>query len=171
MALQSIVSRNISPLETVVLGITSINGGNSNNVIPDKVEMKGICRTYNNELRNYIIKRIEEVSKGIAESMGGKVKIEYLGGRPAVVNSYDETKLVKELANEIIGEENVVTNYQTMCSEDFSYFLERVKGALIFIGCKGEKYYPQHNENFTVNEKSMLLGVELMYKIAKKYLY
>ena len=54
-----------------------------------------------------------------------------------------------------------------MCSEDFSFFLNQASGAFVFIGCQQEKYYPQHNENFKVDEKSVLLGIQMMYNIAK----
>lgn len=171
IALQGIVGRNIDPNETAVVGITAINGGNTNNVIPDEVKLKGICRTYNNELRKELFKRIETVSKNIAESMKGSVKINHILEYPAVVNSKKETEDIKEISKKIVGEDNIVTNYRTMCSEDFSFFLQEKPGAFIFVGNKGENIAPQHNENYFVSEKSILIGSQLMYEIAKKYLY
>jgi amidohydrolase len=169
-ALQVVVGRNVASTESAVVGITSIHGGSSYNVIPDIVEMKGICRTYNNNLRDYIKTRIDEVATGIASSMGGKVEISYPGSRPAVENSKEEAQVIKELASDIVGKENVITNYRTMCSEDFSFFLQNRPGAFIFIGCQGEKYYAQHNENFTVSKDAIVLGTEMWYKLAKRYL-
>ena len=64
----------------------------------------------------------------------------------------------------------MVTDYRTMCSEDFSYYLEKVPGAMIFIGCQRKMYYPQHNENFTVGINAVLIGTQVFYEIAKKYL-
>ena len=170
IALQGIIGRNINPNETAVVGITAINGGNTNNVIPDEVTLKGICRTYNNELRKNIINRIEEISKDIAKSMGGNVKIDHMIGYPAVVNSKKEVEEIIDISKSIVGEENIVTNYRTMCSEDFSYFLQEKPGAFIFIGNRGENLAPQHNENYMVSEKSILIGAQVMYEIAKKYL-
>lgn len=171
IALQGIVGRNVDPNETAVVGITAINGGNTNNVIPDEVKLKGICRTYNNELRKELLKRIETVSKNIAESMEGSVKIDHILEYPAVVNTKNEVEGIIEISKKIVGENNIVTNYRTMCSEDFSFFLQERPGAFIFIGNRGENTAPQHNENYFVSEKSILIGAQVMYEIAKKYLF
>lgn len=171
IALQGIVGRNVNPNETAVVGITAINGGNTNNVIPDEVKLKGICRTYNNELRKELLKRIEVVSRNIAESMNGSVKIDHILEYPAVINSKKETEDIIEISKKVVGKNNIVTNYRTMCSEDFSFFLQEKPGAFIFIGNKGENTAPQHNENYFVSEKSILIGAQVMYEIAKKYLF
>ena len=114
--LQSIVGRNVNPNETVVVGITSIHGGSSNNVIPNSVEMKGICRTFNNELREYIKKRIEEISTNIAKSMNGTAQIYFKEDNyPAVINSNEQSEIIKEIAKKLVGQENVITDYKTMC--------------------------------------------------------
>lgn len=171
IALQGIVGRNVDPNETAVVGITAINGGNTNNVIPDEVKLKGICRTYNNQLRKKLLKRIETVSKSIAESMEGTVKIEHILEYPAVVNTKNEVEDIIEISKKIVGENNIVTNYRTMCSEDFSFFLQERPGVYIFIGNRGENTAPQHNENYFVSEKSILIGSQVMYEIVKKYLF
>lgn len=171
IALQAIVGKNINPNETAVVGITAINGGNTNNVIPNEVELKGICRTFNNELRNEVLKRIETISTKIAESMNGKIEFKHLLEYPAVINSKKESKEVGEIAKKIVGESNVVTYYRTMCSEDFSFFLQERPGAFIFIGNRGKNVVPQHNENYFVSENSILIGTQVMYEIAKKYLF
>ncbi len=151
LGINGIISNNIiNSSEKVVLGITSIHGGSSYNLIPDIVEMKGICRTYDNKLRDKLKTLVQEVSKNIAEAKGGCVEFRYPSSLPAVVNSKEEAEMVQELAETIVGKENVITDYKTMCSEDFSHFLLNRRGAFIFIGCRGEHYYPQHNENFSV---------------------
>ena len=167
-----IIDKNYNQKEkSIVLGITAINGGGTTNVIPDRIEMKGICRTYNNEIRKKLKEQLQEEMKEIAKATNTKIELKHIEERPAVVNSMQETKDIQKLAEEIVGKENVVTNYQTMCSEDFSFFLNQASGAFVFIGCQQEKYYPQHNENFVVDEKSILLGTQMMYNIAKKYLF
>ncbi len=171
IAMQGIVGRNVNPNETAVVGITAINGGNTNNVIPDKVELKGICRTFNNDLRKELLKRIENTSINIAKSMYGDVKINHIMEYPAVINTKKEAEDIINISKKIVGEENIVTDYKTMCSEDFSFFLQEKPGAFILIGNKGENTAPQHNENYFVSEKSMILGAEVMYEIAKKYLF
>lgn len=171
IALQGILGRNVDPNETAVVGITAVNGGSTTNVIPDEVELKGICRTFNNELRNELLTRIENVSTKIAESMNGKVEFKRILEYPAVVNSKKATEEIQRIAEKIVGKDNIITDYKSMCSEDFAFFLQERPGAFIFIGNRGENTAPQHNENYFVSEKSIIIGAQVMYEIAKKYLF
>ena len=100
--------------------------------------------------------------------MGGKAEVKFLVEYPVTVNSKEEAETVQEIAKKIVS--NVVTDYQTTTSEDFSYYLEKVPGCMIFVGCTKDKFYPQHNENFTVGENPILIGTQVFYEIAKKYL-
>lgn len=156
--------------KNIVLGITSFHGGSTTNVIPDNVKMKGIFRTYSNEIRNTLKKEIQYLIKNIEEETKTKIKLTHIEERPVVVNTKEDVEKIKELASQIVGNENVVTDYKTMCSEDFSFFLEKATGAFVFIGCMQDVYYPQHNENFVVDEESVMLGVQMLYNIAKEYL-
>ena len=137
-------------------------------MIPDVVHMKGICRTNNNETRKKTKKEIVETVEKIAKEIGGRAEVKFLVEYPVVVNSEKEAKIVQDLAKKVVNK--VITNYQTTTSEDFSYYLEKVPGCMIFVGCTKDKFYPQHNENFTVGEKPILIGTQLFYEIAKKYL-
>ena len=157
--------------KNVVLGITSVHGGSTTNVIPDTVQMKGICRTYDNDIRINIKQQLQEKIKIISEETNTKIVLRHIEERPVVVNWPDESKTITRLAADIVGEENVVKDYKTMCAEDFAFFLQEVPGAFVFIGCQQEEYYPQHNENFKVDEESILLGTQMMYNIAKEYLF
>lgn len=136
----------------IVLGITAINGGVSNNVIPDAISLKGICRTFNNEIRKSIKERLKQEVEKIAKDFGGEAKLKFIGNYPATVNSEEEAKMLQEIAENIGC--RVDTKYKTMCSEDFAYFLEKSQGAMILVGCGEDKYYPQHNENFTCRNKT-----------------
>ena len=157
--------------KNVVLGITSVHGGSTTNVIPDTVQMKGICRTYDNDIRINIKQQLQEIIKIISEETNTIIVLHHIEERPVVVNWPDESKTITRLAADIVGEENVVKDYKTMCAEDFAFFLQEVPGAFVFIGCQQEEYYPQHNENFKVDEESILLGTQMMYNIAKEYLF
>lgn len=168
--IEKISDENYDPNEKIVLGITAVNGGSTNNVIPDKIEIKGACRTYNNDLEAKIWNRINKISESIAKSMNAKVEIESILNFPAVLNSKSEAEDVAEIAKKIVGEENIVTDYKSMCSEDFSFFLQKKPGAFVLIGNKGENLAPQHNENYFVSDTSIIIGAQLMYEIAKKYL-
>ena len=168
IALKEMAKIDVDIDEKVITGVTAISGGKTNNVIPDVVYMKGICRTNNNEIRNQTKKKIVEIVEKIAKEMGGKAEVKFLVEYPVVVNSSKEAKVVQNLAKNVVN--NVITNYQTTTSEDFSYYLEKVPGCMIFVGSTKDKFYPQHNENFKVGEKPILIGTQMFYEIAKKYL-
>ena len=168
IALKEMARLNVDIDEKAIMGVTAISGGKTNNVIPDEVFMKGICRTNNNEVRKEMKAKLVETVEKTAKEMGGRAEVKFLVQYPVTVNSKEEAETVQELARKVV--DNVVTNYQTTTSEDFSYYLEKVPGCMIFVGCGGDVYYPQHNENFTVGEKPILIGTQLFYEIAKKYL-
>ena len=168
IALKEMARLDVEPEEKAIIGATAISGGKTNNVIPDIVHMKGICRTNNNEVRKEMKKKLQETVEGIAKEMGGSAKVKFLVEYPVVVNSKEEAKTIQDLAKNVVSK--VVTDYQTTTSEDFSYYLEKVPGCMIFVGCTKDKFYPQHNENFTVGENPILIGTQVFYEIAKKYL-
>lgn len=168
IALKEMARLDVETEQKAIIGATAISGGKTNNVIPDVVHMKGICRTNNNEIRKEMKKKIVETVEGIAKEMGGSAEVKFLVEYPVVVNSKEEAKTIQDLAKNVVSK--VVTDYQTTTSEDFSYYLEKVPGCMIFVGCTKDKFYPQHNENFTVGENPILIGTEIFYEIAKKYL-
>ena len=168
MAVKEMAIIDVNENQRVVLGITAMSGGKNNNVIPDKVYLKGICRTFDNEIRKKVKEELVETVEKIAKEMGGEAKLKFVGNYPATINSKAEAEAVEKIAHTIV--ENIKTDYRTMCSEDFSYFLEKVPGAMIFVGCKQDTYYPQHNENFAVGMKPIFIGTQILYNIAKKYL-
>ena len=168
IALKEMARLDVEPEEKAIIGATAISGGKTNNVIPDIVHMKGICRTNNNEVRKEMKKKLQETVEGIAKEMGGSAEVKFLVEYPVVVNSKEEAKTIQDLAKNVVSK--VVTDYQTTTSEDFSYYLEKVPGCMIFVGCTKDKFYPQHNENFTVGENPILIGTQMFYEIAKKYL-
>ena len=168
IALKEMARLDVETEQKAIIGATAISGGKTNNVIPDVVHMKGICRTNNNEVRKEMKKKIVETVEGIASKMGGRAEVKFLVEYPVTVNSKEEAETVQEIAKKIVS--NVITDYQTTTSEDFSYYLEKVPGCMIFVGCTKDKFYPQHNENFTVGENPILIGTQVFYEIAKKYL-
>ena len=100
--------------------------------------------------------------------MGGKAEVEFLVEYPVVENSRQEAKELQEIARKVVNEVN--TTYQTTASEDFSYYLEKVPGVMMHVGCQKENFYPQHSEEFEVGENPILIGTQIFYEITKKYL-
>ena len=168
IALKELAKIDVEIDKKAIIGITAISGGKTNNVIPDIVHMKGICRTNNNEIRKKMKNKIVETVEKIAKDMGGKAEVKFLVEYPVTVNSKEEAQEVQKIASEVVN--RVITDYQTTTSEDFSYYLEKVPGCMIFVGCTKDKFYPQHSENFTVGENPILIGTQVFYNISKKYL-
>lgn len=168
IALKEMAKINVPSDEKAIIGSTAVIGGKTNNVIPDTVFMKGICRTNSNKVRKESKEQLIKTVQEIAEEMGGKAEIKFLSEYPVVENSKKEAKELQAIAKNIV--ENVDTTYQTMASEDFSYYLEKVPGVMIHVGCQGDIFYPQHSEEFKVGEKPLLIGTQMFYEIAKKYL-
>ena len=168
IALKELAKIDVEIDKKAIIGVTAISGGKTNNVIPDIVHMKGICRTNNNEIRKKMKNRIVETVEKIAKDMGGRAEVKFLVEYPVTVNSKEEAQEVQKIAAEVVN--RVITDYQTTTSEDFSYYLEKVPGCMIFVGCTKDKFYPQHSENFTVGENPILIGTQVFYNISKKYL-
>src|SRR5690606_33400627 len=123
-ALQTIVSRNVDPMEQVVVSVCNIHAGKADNVIPDTAELGGTVRTFTPENRDLAERRMKEIATGIAASMGGSAEVRYTRGYPPTVNDDAMADLVWDAAVKVVGEENVHKMTPMMPAEDFSYFLE-----------------------------------------------
>lgn len=177
-ALQAIVSRNVNPVDTVVLSITNINGGTGmSNVIPDSVEISGTVRAFKFESRELAERRIREISEGIASSFGAEVECRYEYDYDPTINSADETALCAEVTREIFGAENVNDNIEPcMGAEDFGAMLKEVPGCYIWMG-QGEPDQPNsphnkglHNSGYDFNDTVIPLGVEYWVKLTETLL-
>ena len=168
IALKEMAKIDVPIDEKAIIGATAINGGKTNNVIPDVVHMKGICRTNNNKVRKESKEKLVKTVENIAKGMGGRAEVKFLCEYPVVENSEQEALELQRLAKNVVS--NVNTTYQTTASEDFSYYLEKVPGVMMHVGCQQEVYYPQHSEEFCVGENPMLIGTQMFYEIVKHYL-
>jgi len=119
-AFQSIVSRNLDPLESGVCSVTYIKAGDAFNVLPQTATLKGTCRSLKPEVRDLLERRMREICAGIAATFGAKIDIEYFRGYPVTFNHEKETDFSIKVASEVSGGENVLSNIQpTMGAEDF----------------------------------------------------
>ncbi|MFY9555088.1 MAG: amidohydrolase [Blastocatellia bacterium] len=175
IALQTVVSRNISPLDSAVVTVGEFNAGNAFNIIAGTARLRGTVRTFNKETHRVIPEMIERVIRGVCESMGASYKLEYLRQSSPLVNSSDMCELVAECAAQVVGDENVVRDesVRTMGGEDMSYFLERVPGCYFFLGTRNEArglVHPHHSPRFDIDESALALGVEIMTRVVRSYL-
>ena len=169
-ALQTLVSRNVAPLETAVLTIGTINGGTASNIISGSVEMTGTLRTADPKLRAKLIGRMDDMAKGIGQAMGCEVKIEVEEGYSALVNVPEHSQRVLDIAADLFGRENaLVKEAPSMGGEDFSYFLDHAPGAFFHVGCSPDAEHigaPLHSEKFNPDERCMRIGIMMEAALA-----
>ncbi|MCM3080482.1 MULTISPECIES: amidohydrolase [Brevibacillus] len=172
-ALQTIASRNVSPMNSVVVTVGTFHGGDNNNVIADSCRLTGTVRTFLPEVRDRAEKRLTEIAKGTAAMMGASAEVRYIRDYPAVINSEKEAELAREAALAAFGEERVLPMKPLMGGEDFSYYLGKVPGAFFFVGAGNREKlaeYPHHHPRFDIDEDAMLIAGELLGRTALHFL-
>ncbi|MCI0394205.1 MAG: amidohydrolase [Chloroflexi bacterium] len=172
-ALQSIVSRNIDPLDSVVVTVGQMTAGTTFNVIPDKAILKGTVRSYDNELHHLVYRRILEMAQNMAAAFRCQTSMETVAIVPAVDNAPAPTQVVKAAAARVVGQQNVVEG-RTMGAEDMGYILEEIPGCYFFIGSMNEEkgfVYPHHHPQFDFDERAMINGVATMLQAAAHYVF
>jgi amidohydrolase len=172
--LQSIVSRQTDPIDTVVVGIGLIKGGTTYNTVADEVTLEGTTRTFNFESRKKTNKAVEKIAKNIASMYGAEAEVEFRDYAAPLVNDEKVSKEVAELVKEIIGEENLITNKpKQLGADDFADYLVLVPGTYIQVGTRNEENpntcRAHHNEFFDLDEEGLLLltDIEVEYVLNK----
>lgn len=164
-ALQSIVSRNIDPVDSVVLSLGIINGGIKENVICPHVTISGTLRTLNDDTREYAKERIKEIVDFTCKGFGALGTVNIEKGYAPLVNDNFVVDIVKENAIKLLKEENVVfRKHPSLGAEDFSFYLEHSKGAFYHLGCRNEEkniLSSLHTAEFDIDEDCLEIGVML----------
>ena len=173
-ALQTIVSRNINPLDSAVVTVGEFHGGTALNVIADSVSMSGTVRYFNTQLESVIGERIEAIVAGICQSHGATYKLDYWQLYPPTINDPQMARLVASVANEVVETPiGVVPECQTMGGEDMSFFLQQVPGCYFFVGSANsdrDLAYPHHHPRFDFDEAALGMGVEIFVRCVEKFL-
>lgn len=161
-SLQTLVSRNVSPLASAVLSLGMISGGTAGNIICDRVSLRGTLRTANGEIRAMMKRRIAEVASGVAAAMGCTAEVCITSGYAALVNDEAEAGRVMRVGARLLGEKNVVRKAApSMGGEDFSFFCECVPGAFFHLGCVKKENMPApllHSRDFHLDEDCLTVG-------------
>jgi amidohydrolase len=171
-ALQSIPARNIDALESAVISVTTIKGGDAFNVIPETVTMNGTIRTFKKDVRELLLKRFDQIVEGIAQAMDCQATIERQGITPVVANDAAMSKEVRALAAQIPVVTNVVDDERTMGSEDMAYMMDTIPGCYFFIGSANTDKgldFPHHHPRFDFDERALAIGASLMAQAAAQY--
>jgi amidohydrolase len=172
-ALQTIVSRNVGPLDSVVVSIGTINGGTRYNVIADEVRMIGTCRTLDPAIREKMPQRIENIIRGVTEGMGGSYDLEIIRGYSVLVNDPAMYGVVSEAVKENLGEDGlVVPEHSALTGEDFAFYGEKIPSGFFWLGCSSpdKPAYPLHNGAFYPEWEALPIGIETMVSAALKFL-
>lgn len=169
VALQSIVSRTVDPLESAVVSICQISAGEARNVIPHMVELKGTVRTLTPDMRDIVEKRARDIVAGVALQTGTKITLDYERGYPVLVNHAESVEIAAKVAGGVVGASNVNTDMPPMMgAEDFAYMLEARPGAFIFIG-NGDSA-GLHHPAYDFNDDAIVYGASYWIRLVETQL-
>jgi hippurate hydrolase len=171
-ALQSIVARNVAPLETAVITVGIFHAGTASNVVPGTAKLELSVRSLNREVRMLLKSRITELVTMHAQAMGCKAEIDYQFGYPVLVNTPAETEFCAAVARELLGEQRVVYPAPPVTgSEDFAFMLEHRPGCYFFLGNgDGEGSCMVHNPGYDFNDAAMETGAAMWCLMAERFL-
>jgi amidohydrolase len=168
LALQTIVSRNTSPYDPIVITVGAIHGGTATNIIPSEVKLMGTIRTLNEKLRKKSLKLIDRTIKGITQGAGAKYKFEISPGYPELNNNAKLTDFAKKAAVDFSGTKNIFKAERIMGAEDFAFYLKKTPGTFYRIGVGSTSDI--HTPTINIDEKTLPVGAGFMAYLAVKYL-
>jgi amidohydrolase len=168
-SLQSVVSREISPLDSAVVTIGSVHGGTAFNVIPNSVQLTGTARSFTGATGRALPEKVRRIVMGTAAACGVTARIQYERTNRATVNDPKMADLVIEVARRLLGEENVETDTRTLGGEDMSVYLDRVPGCFFFVGCARDGgLRPHHSPRFDMDERALMVGTTVMEAVLRE---
>lgn len=170
-ALQTLVSRECPPHETLVISVTEFHAGDTFNVLPDTARLGGTVRYFNKDTGEQAIAAIRRVADGIGATYGVEISLDYQYGYPPTVNTPAEAEAARAVAADTFGDDRVLEQAPVMFAEDFSFFLQEKPGAYGFIGngegaselgCVG-----LHNPNYDFNDDILTIGATFFARLAE----
>lgn len=171
-SLQQIVSRNIDPLENIVLTIGKIEGGFARNVIAPEVRLEGTVRLLNPELRPVVKEKMDQYLDGVTSGMGATYDFDYTYGYPSVYNEPSLIPTLRATVDKILGENQLLDVNPSMGGEDFSYYAKEVPGIFFRLGTNSgeDTAYPNHHPKFNVDEDALPYGAAILSQFAYDYI-
>lgn len=172
-ALQTIVARNVNPIDSAVVTVGALHAGTTHNVIADTATLKGTVRYFNPAFQGFFPQRIEQIISGICQSYGAEYDFQYRSLYPPVINDHGMAELVRSVVEEVVETPmGVVPECQTMGGEDMSFFLQEVPGCYFFLGSANPERdlaYPHHHPRFDFDETALAMGVEIFVRCVEKF--
>ena len=172
-SLQSILSRETPPSQPAVLGFGTIDGGTAFNVVSDEVELRGTVRTFDDAIRDYILRRTQEISTAVAAGLRGEANFQHVRGAPAVINDEEVSRVVTEVATQALGKDNVVTISPPSVGDDATFFLRKAPGCYFLVGCANSSRgitASHHSPQFDIDEDSLPVATKVLTEAALRYL-
>jgi amidohydrolase len=172
-ALQTIVARNVPPLQSAVVSVTAVRAGEAFNVIPSDAVLKGTIRTFQPEVRALVLERFRQIVEGVSAAMGCQAEIELTPLTPAVNNAPAIAARVRQLAVSLLPEAEMATNYCTMGSEDMAFMMQDIPGCYYFVGSADPARnlnFPHHHPKFDIDERALPLAAGLIAAAAASLL-
>lgn len=171
LGLNGIVSRRINPFEPAVVSVGMVNGGFTENVIPDQVKLSGTLRFANPDIHEPLREEIKRAFE-IAKTMGGDYELRFEYGGPPMVNDKTVSDVIETTGKEMLGADKVHEIGKTLGAEDFSVFLEMAPGAMFTLGTqkKGHEKYMLHHPKFDLDERALPIGAAMLVETAKRFL-
>jgi amidohydrolase len=162
--LQTIVSREISPKDPVVVSVGQIAGGTTFNVIPDEAILRGTVRTFDPEIRKSMPQRIERIAKGLGEALRVELAMEYCWHYPPTINDASMNDVVRAIGRDVVGAPNVIEHDIVTWAEDMSFMQEQRPGAYFIVGARGGEStaFPHHSTRFDIDEGALEVGYRMM---------
>lgn len=167
--LQTIVSRNVDPLSSLVVSVTQIHSGDTWNVIPQQAVIRGTVRTFDAQVQDMAENRIKQIATGIASTFEAKAEVDYQRRYPATINHAKQAEIAIKAAQNVVGETNVIIDpTPSMGAEDFAFMLKKIPGAYVWLGAgQGANL---HNPAYNFNDEVLTTGVEYFIEIVKQEL-
>ena len=173
MNIQTLVSREINPLEPAVVTVGKINGGFNFNVICNEVILEGTTRSFNPDIQKKFPSVIKRIITETASALNAKAELEYTVGSPPCINDPDISQIASKSIAKLYGDGIICSLEKTTATEDFAYFNRIIPGILVFLGVGNKEKdcnYPQHNEKFNIDEDALPIGTSLYAKFALDFL-
>ncbi|MDH4427796.1 MAG: M20 family metallopeptidase [Acidovorax sp.] len=176
LGLQSIVARNVPPLQMAVITVGAFQAGDANNVIPQTATLKLSVRSLDRSVRELLNRRIRELVEAQAQSYGVRAEVDFRGGYPVLVNTPLETEFARQVGRELVGDAKVTEQAEPLTgSEDFAFMLEDVPGSYLLIGngddaTGGHGACMVHNPNYDFEDRNIAVGSAYWVKLAERFL-
>ena len=171
LALNAIISRRINPFEPAVISIGSINGGFTENVIPESIKLTGTLRFTDEKVHQQIYEEMKRAFE-IAKTLGGDYELRYEVGGPPMINDEMAADVIEKAGKDLLGVENVLEIHKTLGAEDFGEFMKHAPGAMFTLGTRkqGHEEYLLHHPKFDLDERALPIGTAMLVETAKRFL-